>query len=141
MIRLTHSVKVAPFVFTYLLAGCDFLPRVSGIPFPKMLEFVLKALRTPNLFTKAIVVIDEGKARVEVDEGVKLLATIVFFRYENAFAAGPGHFFTATGQNLVSFVNKIRLCITTVHRHMPSRCCPDLDACQKYVDKADAVLE
>ncbi|CAM9547720.1 unnamed protein product [Sphacelaria rigidula] len=141
---LTHPVKVALFVFTYLLAGCDFLPRVSGIPFPKMWEFVLKALRTPNLFTKAIVVIDEGKARVEVHEGVKLLATIFFFRYENAFAqvaADPGHLFTTTGQNLESFVDKIRLCITIVHGHMPSRCCPDLDACQNHVDKADAVLE
>ena len=38
---------------------------------------VLKALRTPNLFTKAI---------VKMKEGVKLLATIFLFRYENAFA-------------------------------------------------------
>ncbi|CAM9660465.1 unnamed protein product, partial [Sphacelaria rigidula] len=141
---LTHPVKVALFAFTYLLAGCDFLPRISGILFLKMWEFGLKALRTPNLFTKAIVVIDEGRARVEVDEGVKLLATMFFFRYENSFAqvaADPGHLSTTTGQNLDSFVNKIRLCITTVYGHMPSGCCPDLDACQKHVDKADAVLE
>ena len=33
---LTHRAKVALFVLTYLMGGCDFLPRVSRIPFVKM---------------------------------------------------------------------------------------------------------
>ncbi|CAM9729299.1 unnamed protein product, partial [Sphacelaria rigidula] len=56
---LTTHMKVALFVFTHLLAGCDFLPRVSGIPFLKMWDFVLKAVRSPNHFTKPIVVIGD----------------------------------------------------------------------------------
>ncbi|CAM9752266.1 unnamed protein product [Sphacelaria rigidula] len=51
---LTPPVKVGLFVSIYLLAGCDFLPRVSGIPFLKMWDFVLKVVRSSNLFTKPI---------------------------------------------------------------------------------------
>ncbi|CAM9875330.1 unnamed protein product, partial [Sphacelaria rigidula] len=43
--------------------------------------------------------------------------------------------------NLGSYVDKIRLCITTAHGHMPSRCCADLDACRKHVSNTDAVFE
>ncbi|CAM9320725.1 unnamed protein product [Sphacelaria rigidula] len=141
---LTPSIKVALFVLTYLLAGCDFLPHVSGIPFLKMWDFVLKAIRTPNLFTKAILADKDGRLRVEMDGGVKLLATVFFFRYENAFAqvaTDPGILFTTCGQDLASHVNKIRLCITTAHGHQPSRYFPDLDACKKHVSKSDAVFE
>ncbi|CAN0105118.1 unnamed protein product [Sphacelaria rigidula] len=141
---LTPSIKVALFVFTYLLAGCDCLPHVSGIPFLKMWGFVLKAIRTQNLFSEAILADEDKRLRVEMDEGVKLLATVFFFRYENAFAqaaTNPGILFATCGQDLTLYVNKIRLCITTAHGHQPSRCCPDLDACKKHVGKSDAVFE
>ncbi|CAM9593334.1 unnamed protein product [Sphacelaria rigidula] len=106
-------------------------------------DFVLKAIRTPNLYTKAILADKDGRLGVEMDEGVKLLATVLLFRYENAFsqvATDLGTLFTTCGQDVASYVNKIRLCITTAHGHQPSRCCPDL-ACKKHVSKSHAVLE
>lgn len=58
--------------------------------------------------------------KVNVGEGVKLLATVSFFMYEHAreqVAAGPGLLFATCGRDLESFVNKIRRCITTVRGH------------------------
>ncbi|CAN0042625.1 unnamed protein product [Sphacelaria rigidula] len=97
---LTQSIKVALFVLTYLLAGCEFLPHVSGMPPLKMWDFVLKAIRTPNLFTKVILADKDGRLRVKMDQGVKLLATFFFFRHENAFsqvATDPGILFIPCG--------------------------------------------
>ncbi|CAN0084368.1 unnamed protein product, partial [Sphacelaria rigidula] len=137
-------MKVALFVLTYLLAGCDLLPYVSRIPFLKLWDFVLKALRKPNLFTAPIFTEEDGILRVDIDESVKLPAAMFFSRVENAsaqIATDPGLLFATGGWDLGPYVNKIRLNITTVHGHMPSRCCPDLDACRKHVSKSDAVFE
>ncbi|CAM9379420.1 unnamed protein product [Sphacelaria rigidula] len=71
-------MKVALVVLTYLFAGCDFLPCVPRIPFLKLWDFVLKALRTPNLFTAPIFTEEDGILRVDIDEGVKPPAAMIF---------------------------------------------------------------
>lgn len=38
-------------------------------------------------------------------------------------------------------MNKIRLCITAKHEHIPSHCYPDLDICRKQVSMSAAVFE
>lgn len=48
--------------------------------------------------------------------------------------------FTTFRQDLQSYVNKICLCVTTVHGHVPSRCYHDLDACRKHVDMSEGVF-
>ncbi|CAM9552751.1 unnamed protein product, partial [Sphacelaria rigidula] len=93
-VRLADTINQGGTVrLTYLLAGCDFLPHVCGIHFMKMWDSVLKAIRTPNLFTKAILADKDGRLTLEMDGDVKLLATVFVFRFENAFAqvaTGPG---------------------------------------------------
>ncbi|CAM9985017.1 unnamed protein product [Sphacelaria rigidula] len=80
-------MKVALYVLTYLLAGCDFSPYVSKIPFLRLWDFVLKALRTPNLFTASIFTEEDGILRVDIDEGVKLPAAMFFFQGRKRFCA------------------------------------------------------
>lgn len=75
---LTPSTKVALFVSADLLAGCDFSPHMSRIPFLTMWNFVLEAVRTLNLFTRATLVVKDGTLRLDVDERVKLLVTFSF---------------------------------------------------------------
>ncbi|CAM9740558.1 unnamed protein product [Sphacelaria rigidula] len=124
-------MKVALLVLTYRLAECNFLPYVSGIPFFKMWNFVLKALHagTPNLFTAPILTEEDA---------------IFLSRCENAsaqIATDPGLLFATGGWDLGSYVDKIRLCTTTVHGHIPSWCCRDLDTYRKHVGEYDAVFE
>ena len=46
--------KVRLFVLVYLLAGCDFLPAISGLPFEKMWELTLKSVRSEGLFPRSM---------------------------------------------------------------------------------------
>ena len=77
--------KVRLFVLTYLLAGCDFLPAISGLGFEKMWECALKSVRAEGVFDSSIFFQDDGVWNVNIEEGVKLLATIFYFRYERSF--------------------------------------------------------
>lgn len=92
--------------------------------------------RTPPLKYEAEPMVKDGTLRVDIDEGVKLLATISFFTCANScapVAADPRLLSTTFRRDLESHVNKIRLCDTTVHGHMPAPYCPELDAVRKHV--------
>lgn len=106
-----------------------------------MWKLILKALRTPKLFTDPILTVIDNKLKVNINS-VKLLATVFLFRYENALAqvaTDPTLLSSATRRKFELNANKIRLFITMVYQHMPFRCCSDSGACKKHVSKGDAV--
>lgn len=125
---------MALLVSTHLFAGYDFLSHASAILFLDSWNFVVEALRTPNLFTRLILVVKDGYLRVDSDEGVKPAATV--FVQENAFVqvtAESGLLFTTSRQDLEWSVNKMRLRFTTVDGQMPSRSCSDLNPYMEHV--------
>ncbi|CAN0449609.1 unnamed protein product [Pylaiella littoralis] len=64
------------FVLSYLLAGCNFLPAMSGLPFEKMWVVALKNVRAEGV-CKRPRFFQEGEVwMVNVDECIKLVATI-----------------------------------------------------------------
>ena len=80
-----ENEKVRLFVLLYLLAGCDFLPALSGLGFERMWECALKSVRATGIFDGSIFVQDDGVWSVHIGGCVKLLATIFYFKYESSF--------------------------------------------------------
>ncbi|CAB1121317.1 unnamed protein product [Ectocarpus sp. CCAP 1310/34] len=60
--------KVRLFVLVYLLAGCDFLPATTGLPFGNMWALALKSVRTEGVFRTSIFVREGGVWGVKIDE-------------------------------------------------------------------------
>ncbi|CAB1102931.1 unnamed protein product [Ectocarpus sp. CCAP 1310/34] len=69
--------KVRLFILVYLLAGCDFLPAISGLPFGTMWALALKSVRTEGVFRTSIFVREGGVWCVKID--IELLATMFYF--------------------------------------------------------------
>lgn len=78
--------KVRLFVLVYLLAGCDFLPAISGLPFEKMWLHALNSVRAAGLVRDFLFVEEDGEWRVDINEGAKLLATVYYSKHEAEFA-------------------------------------------------------
>lgn len=110
-----------------------------------MWSFVLKVLRTPNLFERPLLlVVKNGALGVDVGEDVKLLATLLFPGTKMRLRKSPRVRIVFTGTSSLDSepsVNKNHLCITTVHGNMPIRCCPSLDACRNHVSESGEVFE
>lgn len=81
-------MKAALFVLVYLLAGCDFLPAISRVPFSTMWQLVPKDIRTPNLFTKPPLVENDGRLAADIEDGVELIATVFYFRVNERLFEG-----------------------------------------------------
>ena len=55
-----ENEKVRLFVLVYLLAGCDFLPAISGLGFERMWDCALKSVRATGIFDSSVFVQDDG---------------------------------------------------------------------------------
>ena len=81
-----ENERVRLFVLAYLLAGCDFLPAITGLGFERMWECALKSVRAVGIFDSSIFVQDNNDVwNVDIEACVKLLATIFYFKYEACF--------------------------------------------------------
>lgn len=58
---LDNRENVGLFVLVYLMAGCDFLPAVSALPFGRLWNFTLLSLRSEGLFTSPVLVERHGR--------------------------------------------------------------------------------
>ncbi|CAN0423990.1 unnamed protein product [Pylaiella littoralis] len=75
-------------VLIYLLAGCDFLPAMSGLPFEIMWVVALQSVRVETVFKRPLF-LQEGEVwMVNMDECIKLVATMIFSKNEAAFRRG-----------------------------------------------------
>lgn len=81
---------------------------------------------------------------MDIDEGIKLLNTVLYFKYENAFLRvynDPGKLLASADGDVSQHLERIRRCIWEVHGHIPAGCCPDEGSLRLHVMKLDAVLE
>ena len=104
--------KVRLFVLIYLLAGCDFLPAISGLAFEKMWEAAMKSGQAEGLFQQPLFRQEGEQFVVDIESCTKLLATMFSFKYEACFArAGrtPGKLLREVRFNVREYVNVIRV--------------------------------
>ncbi|CAN0380650.1 unnamed protein product [Pylaiella littoralis] len=123
--------KVRLFVLIYLLAGCDFLPAMSGLPFDKMWYFALKSVRAQGVFKDPLFVKDDEVWAVDIDECMKLLATMFFFKNEAAFRRGErtaGMILADVHDNVQDYVDVIRFVILRLGGKRTTATCPGFES-------------
>ncbi|CAB1117890.1 unnamed protein product [Ectocarpus sp. CCAP 1310/34] len=123
----TADEKVRLFVLTYLLAGSDFLPAISGLPFYKMWILALKSVRAGGVFNRSLFVMEDGVWTVDIEQSIKLLATIFYFRYEAAFAGiatTPGDLLRNVNDSVRNYVDLIRVAIVKLGKKRTADTCP-----------------
>lgn len=135
--------KVRLFVLVYLLAGCDFLPAISGLPFEKMWEAALKSVRAQGVFNKPLFVKENGVWALDEIEVVKLLTTMFYFKHEPAFRIGgksPAEMLTDVEGNVESYVNAIRVIILRRRAAKTVSTCPGFKSMLLQVQRAGQVM-
>ncbi|CAB1115078.1 unnamed protein product [Ectocarpus sp. CCAP 1310/34] len=123
----TADEKVRLFVLIYLLAGCDFLPAISGLPFYKVWILALKSVRAEGVFNRSLFVMEDGVWTVDIEQSIKLLATIFYFRYEAAFAGvatTPGDLLRSVNDSVRNYVDLIRVAIVKLGKKRTTDICP-----------------
>jgi len=142
---LKDDVKVCLFVLVYVLSGCDFLPCIGGMDFAKLWKFSLKALRAEGLFREdPIIVQREGKLRVNINAGLKLLGSAYFFKHEAAFStvtSNPLDVWEKEKGNLSGFLSSIARGIFGVKDGKCSNLFLPERSMELQLLRADAVLE
>ncbi|CAB1100343.1 unnamed protein product [Ectocarpus sp. CCAP 1310/34] len=127
------------FVLVYLLAGCDFLPAISGLPFGTMWALTLKSVRTEGVFRTSLCVREGGAWGVKIDECIKLLATIFYFKYEAAFARGgqePGWIFRTDNGDVAHYIDVIRMLTLRSGSKKATSTCPCSSPCASRASEA-----
>ncbi|CAN0247626.1 unnamed protein product [Pylaiella littoralis] len=135
--------KVRLFVLIYLLAGCDFLPAMSGLPFDKMWAFALKSVRAQGVFKNPLFVKDDEVWAVDIDECIKLLATMFFFKNEAAFRRGErtaGMILADFHDNVQDYVDVIRFVILRLGGKRTTATCPGFESLRLQSERASAVM-
>ena len=140
-----RGTRVALFVLVFLLTGCDFLPCFHGLPFLVMWQALLKGLRVPGLFPKALLRFEGGSVFVDEDEVMKFLAVAFYYKRESAFSTTGTRAEDildkqAEGQT-TSFVNWVRLLSWKMGGTRPRQMVPPADTLRYQVKRAGAVLE
>ncbi|CAB1098857.1 unnamed protein product [Ectocarpus sp. CCAP 1310/34] len=128
---------------TYLLAGCDFLPAIPGLPFGTMWALALKSVRTEGVFRTSIFVREGGVWGVKIDECIKLLATIFYFKYEAVFARGgqePGWILRMVDGDVAHYVDVIRLLILRRTSKWATSTCPAFESMRQKSERGRQVL-
>ncbi|CAB1115324.1 unnamed protein product [Ectocarpus sp. CCAP 1310/34] len=123
----TADENVRLFALIYLLAGCDFLPAMSGLPFYKMWILSLKSVRAEGVFNRSLFVMEDGVWTVDIEQSIKLLATIFYFRYEAAFAGvttTPGDLLRSVNDSVRNYVDLIRVAIVKLGKKRTTDTCP-----------------
>ncbi|CAM9428404.1 unnamed protein product [Ectocarpus sp. 4 AP-2014] len=135
--------KVRLFVLVHLLAGCDFLPAISGLPFGTMWALALKSVRTEGVFRTSIFVREGGVWGVKIDECIKLLATIFYLKYEAAFARGgqePGWILRMVNGDVAHYVDVIRMLIVRRGSKRATITCPVFESMRQQSERGHQVL-
>ncbi|CAB1121071.1 unnamed protein product [Ectocarpus sp. CCAP 1310/34] len=131
--------KVRLFVLVYLLAGCDFLPAISGLPFGTMWALTLKSVRTEGVFRTYICAREGGEWGIKTDECIKLLANIFYFKYEASFTRGgqePGWIFRTDNGDVAHYVDVIRMLILRRGSKKATSTCPCSSPCTSRASEA-----
>ncbi|CAM9582307.1 unnamed protein product, partial [Pylaiella littoralis] len=134
--------KVRLFVLAHLLSGCDFLPAISGLPFKKMWVTAVQSVRTEGVFTQSFVQ-ENDVWSVRVDECIKLLTAMFFFKYEAAFARGErtaGNILECVHGNVKNYVDVIRFIILSLGSKRTTATCPGLESLRLQSEQASAVM-
>ncbi|CAM9776761.1 unnamed protein product, partial [Pylaiella littoralis] len=137
------TTKYVSFVVVYLLAGCNFLPAISGLPFEKMWDATLKSVRAQGVFSKPLFVEENGVWALDEIEVVKLVATMFYFKHEPAFRiAGkcPAEMLTDVDGNVESYVNAIRVIILRRRATKTASTCPGFKSMLQQVQPAGQVM-
>ncbi|CAN0503137.1 unnamed protein product [Ectocarpus sp. 12 AP-2014] len=135
--------KVHLFVLVCLLAGCDFLPAISGVPFGTMWALALTSVRTEGVFRTSIFVREGGAWGVKIDECIKLLATKSYFKYETAFARGshePGWDLRMDNGDVAHCVDVIRMLILRRGSKRVTSTCPAFESMHQQSERGHQVL-
>lgn len=135
--------KVRVFILVCLLAGCDFLPAISGLPSHKMWEAALKIVRAEGVFVKSIFVEKEGVWEVDIEDCVKLLTTIFFFKYERKLRRNGkslGDILKTCEGSLSDYVNVVRFHFLKLGPSGATSTCPGLESMRLQSERANAVL-
>eukprot|EP00752_Nemacystus_decipiens_P016789 g15026.t1 len=138
-----ENEKVRLFVLVYLLAGCDFLPAISGLGFERMWECALKSVRAVGVFDRSIFVRDNGVWNVDIEGCVKLLATVFFFKYESSFkdvCESPGELLRNVSGKVEEYVKCISFVILKYGTARATSVCPAYESMRLQCLRANAVL-
>lgn len=138
-----ENEKVRLFVLVYLLAGCDFLPAISGLGFERMWECALKSVRAVGVFDSSIFVRDNGVWNVDIEGCVKLLATVFFFKYESSFkdvCESPGELLRNLSGKVEEYVKCISFVILKYGTARATSVCPAYESMRLQCLRANAVL-
>ncbi|CAN0344877.1 unnamed protein product [Pylaiella littoralis] len=138
------QAKVVLFVVMYFLGGCDFLPAFHFLKLNKMFPYVVETISTPGLFTTPIVVKENGKWTVDVDQCVKMLG-VCYFRmhwgiFQVAYPLGAVQMYQELEGNDKVFVERVRISIFLACGPKTKKNCPDWDAMTFQVQRAATVL-
>ncbi|CAB1106379.1 unnamed protein product [Ectocarpus sp. CCAP 1310/34] len=135
--------SVSLFVLVYLLAGCDFLPAMTGLPFGTMWALALKSVRTEGVFRTSIFVRKGGIWGVKIDECIKLLVTMFYFKYEAVFARGgqePGWILRMVDGDVAHYVDVMRLRILRRGSKRATSTCPAFESMRQQSERGRQVL-
>ncbi|CAN0096134.1 unnamed protein product [Scytosiphon promiscuus] len=135
--------KVRLFVLVYLLAGCDFLPAISGMPFEKMWTAALQSVREPGVFRKPLFLEEGGTWVLDEMEAVKLLGTMFFFKHEAAFRTvwrSPAEILRKFDGDVSRYVEEIRFVIWRKRDKKSTSTCPSFMSKVLQAKRAGSVL-
>ncbi|CAN0202363.1 unnamed protein product [Pylaiella littoralis] len=132
------------FVFIYLLAGCNFLPAMFGLPFEEMWVVALKNVRAEGVCKRPRFFQDGEVWMVNVDECIKLMATIFSsFKNEAAFRRGgrtAGGILADVKENVQGYVDVIRAVIFNLNGTKTTLTCPGIESMRLQSERANTVM-
>ena len=139
-----ENERVRLFVLAYLLAGCDFLPAITGLGFERMWECALKSVRAVGIFDSSIFVQDNNDVwHVDIEACVKLLATIFYCKFEACFmdvCESPGELLRNVNGKVEEYVKITSFVILKFGTARATSVCPTYDSMRLQCRRANAVL-
>ncbi|CAM9135037.1 unnamed protein product [Pylaiella littoralis] len=91
----------------------------------------LQSVRTEGVFTQSLFVQENDVWSVRIDECIKLLATMFFFKYEAAFARGErtaGNILECVHGSIENYVDVIRFIILSLGSKRATATCPGVES-------------
>ncbi|CAB1106299.1 unnamed protein product [Ectocarpus sp. CCAP 1310/34] len=87
----------------------------------------LKSVRAEGVFNRSLFVMEDEVWTVDIEQSIKLLATIFYFRYEAAFAGvatTPGDLLRSVNDSVKNYVDLIRVAIVKLGKKRTTDTCP-----------------